>query len=143
METNGEERWKVTVKFVMPLVMAASALLVSAPLAAHHGDAIYDLNAKNVTLKGTVTEWLWANPHCVLRFDVTENGEVAHWVAETTAPPSLVQRGWTKQSLKPGDQVTVTVLPVKNGRTVGRLIEVLFPDGQKLPRGGAEQNGGQ
>jgi hypothetical protein len=128
------------VKLFMALALAATGLIVSAPLSAHHGDAIYDLNAKNVTLKGTVTEWVWANPHCVLRFDVTDNGEVAHWVAETTAPPSLIQRGWTKQSLKPGDQVTVTVLPVKNGRTVGRLIEVVFPDGQKLPRGEGGQN---
>jgi Family of unknown function (DUF6152) len=128
------------VKFFVALALVVSVVLIALPLAAHHGDAIYDLTAKNVTLKGTVTEWVWANPHCVLRFDVTDNGQVAHWVAETTAPPSLIQRGWTKESLKPGDQVTITVLPVKNGRTVGRLIEVLFPDGQKLPRSGGEQN---
>ena len=127
-------------RFFMALAIAASGLLVSVALAAHHGDAIYDLTAKNITMKGTVTEWVWANPHCVLRFDVIDNGQVAHWVAETTAPPSLIQRGWTKQSLKPGDQVTITVLPVKNGRTVGRLIEVLLPDGQKLPRGEGAQN---
>ena len=125
-------------KFFTALALVASGLLLSLPLAAHHGDAIYDVTAKNVTMKGSVTEWVWANPHCVLRFDVADNGQVAHWVAETTAPPSLIQRGWTKQSLKPGDQVTVTVLPVKNGRTVGRLIEVVFPDGQKLPRGNGE-----
>lgn len=125
-------------RFSKALVLAVFGLVVSVSLFAHHGDAIYDLNAKNITVKGTVTEWVWANPHCVLRFDVNDNGQVAHWVAETTAPPSLIQRGWTKQSLKPGDQVSVTVLPVKNGRSVGRLIEVVFPDGQKLPRGGAE-----
>jgi hypothetical protein len=124
----------------MALALATSGLIVSVPLYAHHGDAVYDTTAKNVTMKGTVTEWLWANPHCVLRFDVADSGEVSHWVAETTAPPSLIQRGWTKQSLKPGDQVTVTVLPVKNGRTVGRLIEVVLPDGQKLPRGNGDQN---
>ena len=127
-------------KFFTALALAASGLLTSVPLAAHHGDAIYDVTAKNVTMKGSVTEWVWANPHCVFRFDVADNGQVAHWVAETTAPPSLVQRGWTKQSLKPGDQVTVTVLPVKNGRTVGRLIGVVLPDGQKLPRGESAQN---
>lgn len=125
-------------KVLMALALAVNIVVVSAPLSAHHGDAIYDLTAKNVTLKGTVTEWLWANPHCVLRFDVNDNGQVAHWVAETTAPPSLINRGWTKESLKAGDQVTITVLPVKNGRTVGRLIEVIFPDGQKLPRGSGE-----
>lgn len=126
-------------KFSMAFALLASGLMVSAPLSAHHGDAVYDTAAKKITMKGTVTEWVWANPHCVLQFDVSDaNGQVAHWVAETTAPPSLIQRGWTKQSLKPGDQVTITVLPVKNGRTVGRLLEVLFPDGQKLPRGNGE-----
>ena len=125
-------------KFSRTLALAVFGLVLSVPLFAHHGDAIYDLTAKNITVKGTVTDWVWANPHCVLRFDVNDNGQVAHWVAETTAPPSLIQRGWTKQSLKPGDQVTITVLPVKNGRTVGRLIEVVFPDGQKLPRNAGE-----
>jgi Family of unknown function (DUF6152) len=128
------------VKFFIALALAAGGLIVSVPLSAHHGDAVYDTTAKPITMKGTVTQWVWANPHCVLQFDVSDNGQVAHWVAETTAPPSLIQRGWTKQSLKPGDQVTVTVLPVKNGRTVGRLLEVVFPDGQKLPRGNGEQN---
>ena len=120
------------------LALAAVCLVVSVPISAHHGDAVYDTTVKPITLKGTVTQWVWANPHCVLQFDVTENGQVAHWVAETTAPPSLINRGWTKLSLKPGDQVAITVLPVKNGRTVGRLIEVVFPDGQKLPRDSAE-----
>jgi Family of unknown function (DUF6152) len=121
-------------KLSSALVLAVISLAVAVPLSAHHGDAIYDTSAKTVTMKGTVTQWVWANPHCVLQFEVTDNGQVAHWVAETTAPPSLISQGWTKQSLKPGDQVTITVLPVKNGRNVGRLIEVVFPDGQKLPR---------
>ena len=125
-------------KFFIALALAASGLIVSVPLSAHHGDAVYDTTAKKITMKGTVTEWVWANPHCVLQFDVIDNGQVAHWVAETTAPPSLINRGWTKQSLKPGDQITITVLPVKNGRTVGRLLEVVLPDGQKLPRGNGE-----
>jgi hypothetical protein len=126
------------VSFLKALALAAAGLIVSVPMSAHHGDAVYDTTVKPITLKGTVTQWIWANPHCVLQFDVTENGQVAHWVAETTAPPSLINRGWTKQSLKAGDQVAITVLPVKNGRTVGRLIEVVFPDGQKLPRDNAE-----
>jgi hypothetical protein len=126
------------VDLLKALALAAVCLVVSVPISAHHGDAVYDTTVKPITLKGTVTQWVWANPHCVLQFDVTENGQVAHWVAETTAPPSLINRGWTKLSLKPGDQVAITVLPVKNGRTVGRLIEVVFPDGQKLPRDSAE-----
>jgi hypothetical protein len=126
-------------KFLMVLALAIGALIVSVPLSAHHGDAAFDTTAKKITMKGTVTGWVWANPHCLLQFDVTDDsGQVAHWVAETTAPPSLINRGWTSQSLKPGDQVTITMLPVKNSKPLGRLIEVVFPDGQKLPRGNGE-----
>ena len=126
-------------KFLMVLALAIGALIVSVPLFAHHGDAAFDTTAKKITRKGTVTGWVWANPHCLLQFDVTDDsGQVVHWVAETTAPPSLINRGWTSQSLKPGDQVTITMLPVKNNKPLGRLIEVVFPDGQKLPRGNGE-----
>ena len=126
-------------KFLMVLALTLSGLIVSVPSFAHHGDAAYDAAGKKIAMKGTVTQWIWANPHCLLQFDVIDdNGHVAHWVAETTAPPSLINRGWTNQSLKPGDQVTVTVLPVKNGRPNGRLLEVVLPDGQKLPRGNGE-----
>jgi hypothetical protein len=132
-------RSPVKSKFLVALALAAAGMIVSVPLFAHHGDAAYDMAGKKIALKGTVTQWIWANPHCLLQFDVTdENGRVAHWVAETTAPPTLINRGWTNQSLKPGDQVTVTVLPVKNGRPNGRLLEVVLPDGQKLPRGNGE-----
>jgi hypothetical protein len=83
-----------------------------------------------------VVEWLWANPHCILRFDVTnEKGAVEHWLAETSNPPDMINAGWAKQSLKPGDQVSVTLMPVKNGRPIGRLFEVVLPNGQKLGSG--------
>jgi len=127
-------------KFLTVLALALGALIFSVPLFAHHGDAAFDTTAKKITMKGTVTAWIWANPHCLLQFDVLDdNGQTAHWVAETTAPPSLINRGWTNKSLKPGDQVTITVLPVKNGKPVGRLVSVVFPDGQKLPRGNAQE----
>jgi hypothetical protein len=88
---------------------------------------------KSVTLKGTVTQYVWANPHCVLLFDVTdEHGQVVPWSAETENPSSMVHFGWTKDSVKPGDRVTVTVVPAKNGKPIGRIIEVALPNGQKL-----------
>ena len=84
-------------------------------------------------MKGTVTEWFWANPHCFLRYDVKgDNGQVEHWVVETSNPPDMINSGWSKQSLKPGDPVTVTVEPVKNGRPVGHLLQVVLPDGKTL-----------
>jgi hypothetical protein len=110
-------------------------LLLSFPLAAHHGYSAFD-TTKKTTMKGTIVEWFWANPHCVLRFDVTnDKGEVEHWLAEGSNPADMVNTGWTKQSLKPGDQASVTVMPVKNGRPIGRLVEVVLPNGQRLGSG--------
>jgi Family of unknown function (DUF6152) len=106
--------------------------LSSGLLFAHHGSSAFD-TGKKLTLAGTVTEWFWANPHCFLKFDAkNENGEVVHWVAETSNPPDMANLGWTKQSFKPGDEVTVTVEPVKNGRPAGRVLQVTFSDGRTL-----------
>ena len=107
-------------------------LVVSMPVSAHHGTASFD-TGKKITLKATVTEWFWANPHCFLKFDVKDDaGNSVHWIAETSNPPDMINRGWTRQSFKPGDQVTVTLEPVKNGNPVGRIIDVVLPSGQTL-----------
>ena len=109
-----------------------SLLCISAPLAAHHGNAAYD-ESKLVTVKGTVTDWLWANPHCFLKFDVKdEKGNVTHWAAETSNPPDMIGHGWSKNILKPGDQITVVMLTVKNGRPIGRVRQVTLPNGKVL-----------
>ena len=74
------------------VAIASSVVLLSTALAAHHATAVFDLG-KRLTLTGTVTEWFWANPHCLLRFDVkNDNGEMTHWVAETQAPPNMTAR---------------------------------------------------
>jgi hypothetical protein len=107
-------------------------VFASAPLSAHHGTAAFD-TSKKITLAGTVTEWFWANPHCFLKFDVKgENGEIVHWIAETSNPADMTNVGWNKQILKPGDEVKVTVEPVKNGRPAGRVLEVMLPNGKTL-----------
>jgi hypothetical protein len=119
-------------KFLMVLALGIGVSIFSLPLFAHHGAAAYDMG-KSVTLKGTVTQWVWANPHCILQLDVTDDhGQVVQWSAETENPSSMVHYGYTKQSMKPGDQVTVTVVPVKNGKPFGRIVEVVLPNGQKL-----------
>jgi hypothetical protein len=119
-------------KSTMMLVLGVAALIVSLPLFAHHGYAAYDTE-KKITVKGTVTEWFWANPHCVLQLDVTDpSGQVVHWGAETENPTTMTRQGWAKDSIKPGDQVTLTLLPVKNGKPVGRIVEVVLPNGQRL-----------
>jgi Family of unknown function (DUF6152) len=107
-------------------------LAVSAPLPAHHGTAGYDMD-KQVVMKGTVTEWLWANPHCYLRYDATDDkGAVVHWAAEVSNPIDMTRKGWSKHILNPGDQITVTVRPAKNGAPVAQLLKVVLPNGQEL-----------
>jgi hypothetical protein len=112
------------------ITVAAALLGVSSPLFAHHGNATLDTN-KTLTMKGTVTEWLWSNPHCLLRFDVkNEGGQVVHWIAETQNPAEMVSLGWGNTSFKPGDEVTVSLMPVKNGNPFGRVRLVVLPDGK-------------
>ena len=119
-------------KFLMIFALGIGVSIFSTPLFAHHGYAAYDTE-KKVTLKGTVTQWFWANPHCVLQLDVTDDsGQVVHWGTETENPSTMIRQGWTKESLKPGDQVSITVLPVKNGKPIGRIVEVVLSNGQRL-----------
>jgi hypothetical protein len=127
---------------VSGLALVVSALIAAVPLLAHHGNAAFD-SSKKLTLKGTVTEWVWANPHCWLKFDVKDDkGEVIHWLAEETNPPGLINSGWYKDSLKVGDEVTVILIPTKNGRPLGRVDRVILANGKVLRyfgEGGAGQ----
>ena len=110
----------------------AAALLMSAPLGAHHGAAAFD-NGKSLTLKGSVTQWVYSNPHLLLTFDVKgDDGMVVQWVAETQAPNIMYPAGYRRDSFKVGDEVTVTVTPVKNGRPIGRIIKVVTANGWTL-----------
>jgi Family of unknown function (DUF6152) len=114
------------------LVSAAGLLLVSVPMIAHHGAAALD-TGKEITLKGTVTDWIWSNPHCFLKFDAKDDtGTVRNWAVETQNPTTMTQRGWSRTSFKFGDEVTVTIEPVKNGQPIGRILSVILPNGQKL-----------
>lgn len=109
--------------------LAAVVLLTAAPLFAHHGSGIsYDLK-KQVTLTGTVTEFDWRNPHSFVLFDVkNEKGEIEHWGAETHTPAQLRDIGWTKDELKPGDQITITLFPSKVGADRGLIAKIVLRD---------------
>jgi Family of unknown function (DUF6152) len=122
-------------RLMRTLGIALGLLMVSVPLLAHHGAAQFDVG-KKVTVKGTVVEWFWANPHCFLRFDAAgDDGQVVHWAVETQSGPNILPQGFSKQTFKVGDQVTVTLEPVKNGRPLGRLLRVVLADGSTLPLG--------
>lgn len=119
-------------KRVFGIVLAASLLLLSAPLGAHHGSASFD-PGKELTLKGTVTEWLWANPHCFLKIDAKDDtGTVRNWNLELGNPTDMTPRGYGRRTFKVGDEVTVVLQPVKSGASVGRIRSVILPSGQKL-----------
>ena len=120
--------------FVTFFAVVAGLVVASRPVAAHHGAAAFENDpAKRLVLKGTVTQWIWANPHTFLQFDVKgEDGRLVRWVVEASNPPDMQNRGWTIRSFKAGDEVTVTVRPVKSGKPVGSIIQVQFADGHVL-----------
>jgi uncharacterized protein DUF6152 len=112
----------------------AGAVLLCAPVrvVAHHGAATFDTSGE-VTVKGTVTEWIWSNPHCFLKFDVKgADGTVKNWAVETGNIADASKRGWQRRSFKVGDQVTVTLQAAKSGAPVGRVRTVVLADGTKL-----------
>jgi hypothetical protein len=109
-----------------------TAVAIAAPALAHHGTASFD-TSKDLTLKGIVTDWIWANPHCFLKFDaMDETGTVRNWAVEVSNPTDMTKRGWARLSFKVGDVVTVNLQPVKNGAPIGRLRTVTLPDGSTL-----------
>jgi hypothetical protein len=112
-------------------------VVMSTAVASHHGTASFD-TSKDLTLKGTVTEWIWANPHCFLKFDaMDETGTARNWAVEVSNPTDMTKRGWARLSFKVGDVVTVNLQPVKNGAPIGRLRSVVLPDGSTLTAMGA------
>lgn len=115
------------------LAVAAGLLSLAMPLFAHHGSSVFD-TSKAVTMKGSVTEWDWSNPHCLLQFDVkNEGGEAVHSIAETQNPAEMVSLGWGKTSFKPGDEVIVSLWAAKNGKPFGRVTLVALPNGKTFP----------
>ena len=123
-------------RLMMLALAAAGALAVPSLVGAHHGNAAY-VTATQVTQKGTVTEWFWANPHSFLKFDVKdETGKIVNWVAEVSNPPDMMRQGWSKTSFKPGDEVTVVLIVAKNNLPVGRIRQVTLASGEVYKTGG-------
>jgi hypothetical protein len=112
------------------LVVTFVALLVSAPLFAHHGEANYDTD-KVTSVKGTVSDFQFINPHTLITVDVkNDKGEIEKWSCEARSPGMLVRvGGWDKTTLKPGDVITVSGYRAKNGSPVMRLQKLTLADG--------------
>jgi len=104
----------------------------SAPLFAHHGAASFD-SGKTVTVKGTVTEYVWSNPHVLVKVDTKdEGGKVGHWVLEAWNPVTQSSRGWTKNTFKPGDEVSMDIWPAKNNQPVGEIRGRIVINGKEF-----------
>ena len=120
------------------LYITVMLLLLSGPASAHHGNSAYDETVR-VPIKGTVTEFIWSNPHSQIYLDVkAKDGKVVNWAIETNSPGILTRAGWTRRSVKPGDEVTIILCPARNGAPVAYIgsgdpgTKVIFSDGREL-----------
>jgi hypothetical protein len=118
----------VKAKLIIPIAAAVVLLIPRVQLSAHHGTASYD-TSKTATVKGTVTDFQFVNPHVLVFLDAKD---VQKWQGELTSPNHLVRNGWTKSSLKLGDVVTLAGFPAKSGVTSLWITKVLLADGTSL-----------
>ena len=121
-------------KVLFPILVTVVALTFSGAAWAHHAARqVYE--GKSITLMGVVTDYEWANPHSVLSVAVKDNqGKVEEWHAEILPPTEMLRAGWTKESVKPGDEVTLTGRPGKYSQRILWLESLVTSDGKKLGR---------
>jgi len=121
-------------KFLASLLIIFGVLAASGPLLAHHGEANYD-TSKIVTVKGSVTDFQFINPHVQIFLDVkNEKGEIEKWAAEARSPSMLGRLGgWDKNTIKIGDVITASGHRTKNGTNFLRLTTIVLPDGREMP----------
>ena len=114
------------------LVVLVGLLVVSLPALAHHGTAAYE-TTKLTTVKGTATEFKFINPHVEITVQAKDDkGKIEQWLGEANSPNVLSRHGWSKEIIKPGDQVTVIGYRAKNGSNTLRLQKVVLSNGQEL-----------
>jgi hypothetical protein len=119
---------------VLCLTLLFTALFVSSPIPAHHGETNYDTE-KLVTVKAAVTNFEFINPHVQISMEVkNDKGEIEKWICEARSPAMLVRNGgWDKTTLKAGDVITATGFRAKNGANILRLKKIVLADGTELP----------
>ena len=119
-------------KLLVFSIIVLALLVLTVPMSAHHGTAAFDVT-KMVTVKGTVTDFQFVNPHVQIYWDVkNEKGEIEKWQGELTAPNKLIRAGWSKHTLKPGDEITATGNVAQGGQHVMWIRKLIGPTGEAL-----------
>ena len=117
------------------IAVSAGLFVAKSSVFAHHGSAAYE-ESRTVTLTGTVTEFRFVNPHVIVVWEVqNEAGNIETWSGERGGPNSMARRaGWNRSTLKPGDQVTITGRPARNGTNIMAISEIIL-DGRDITEG--------
>ena len=119
-------------KLFLPVAVMVGFLVASLPVFAHHGRATYD-ETKLATIMGKVSAFQFSNPHVQLFLDVKDvKGNIEMWIGEGTSPNMLVREGWDRKTIKPGDQITATGHPARNGANTMRIEKIVLPNGREL-----------
>jgi hypothetical protein len=113
-------------------LLFALAGAVTAPSAsAHHSPVMFD-QTRTITLEGTVREFQWTNPHCYIQLTVADGGKQTEWSMEMGAPIYLMNRGWKKSTLRPGDRIRITGAPLRSGANGGLVLDVVSLEGKPI-----------
>jgi uncharacterized protein DUF6152 len=122
------------------LLAGAALMAIAMPAWVHHSGAMFD-SAREQTIKGTVTEFNWANPHSSFKVDVTgADGKAETWAIEMNSPQNLIRTGWKRTTIKSGDPVTVVVHPLRDGKPGGSYVSITLANGTKLGGSGPGQS---
>ena len=126
-------------KLILSLISLGVLFVLAGPAFAHHGAAAYDMS-KSVTVAGTITDFQFVNPHVLIAMDVKDpSGKVEKWQGELTSPNHLARAGWTKSTLKAGDQITLIGGPAKSGSPT-MWIRKITKGGEEVSLGGGGDN---
>lgn len=126
---------RVSIAAISSAMLVGLVALLS-PAYAHHSGAMFDIT-KKVDISGTIIDFNWSNPHANFKVNVEKPGGTPEvWAVEMNSPNNLVREGWKRTTLKPGDKVTVTVRPLRDGTPGGQYVSIILADGKVL---GGEQ----
>ena len=121
-----------TKRFIFLIAFSTALILLSRPVFAHHSTAEYDMTSVT-SVKGTVTKFEWNNPHAYIRIEAKDDKGIAvEWTAELASLGMLSRINWKRDTVKPGDEITIYGNRAKDGRSVMRLDKVAFANGQEL-----------